>query len=115
MRFSTGKRVVLILLMAAAILTLLPANEHAAENSAKDQAALSRSTASRVPQTANPFGLNSLVDTRWDIYEIISHKALPAGQFADTLIEQLFNWSGKPSGQALDDDLTLIVADYQHV
>ena len=216
--------------MAAALLTLLPVNEHAAENSAKDQVALNRSTESQAPQTANPFGLNSLVDTRWDIYEIIfgmflsliglalillsllrwktvdlslisfgalcflygartkafqfffdiplekkiyefrekgtvlgqfediqfknitytlqfgdrillytdeivetsnsthtlfgldrfkefiiSHTALPAGQFADALIEQLLNWSGEPSGKSLDDDLTLIVADYQHV
>ena len=46
---------------------------------------------------------------------IKSHSALPAGQFADALIRQLFNWSGKPSEEALDDDLTLIIADYQHV
>jgi serine phosphatase RsbU (regulator of sigma subunit) len=46
---------------------------------------------------------------------IESHAQLPAGQFADTLIQNLFNWSGKPSEEALDDDLTLIVADYKHV
>ena len=46
---------------------------------------------------------------------IASYAPLPAGQFADELIRQLFNWSGKPSEEALDDDLTLIVADYQHV
>ena len=40
---------------------------------------------------------------------IKSHAALPAGQFADALIRQLFDWSGKPSAEALD------VADYQHV
>jgi serine phosphatase RsbU (regulator of sigma subunit) len=45
---------------------------------------------------------------------IKSHSQLPAGQFADALIRHLFNWSGKPSEGALDDDLTLIVADYQH-
>ena len=45
---------------------------------------------------------------------IVSNAQLPAGQFADALIRQLFNWSGKPSEEALDDDLTLIVADYQH-
>jgi sigma-B regulation protein RsbU (phosphoserine phosphatase) len=45
---------------------------------------------------------------------IMSHAQLPAGQFADELIRQLFYWSGKPSEEALDDDLTLIVADYQH-
>jgi serine phosphatase RsbU (regulator of sigma subunit) len=46
---------------------------------------------------------------------IMSHAQLPAGEFADALIRELFNWSGKPSEEALDDDLTLIVADYQHV
>ena len=45
---------------------------------------------------------------------IRSHSQLPAGQFADALIRQLINWSGRPSEEALDDDLTLIVADYQH-
>lgn len=45
---------------------------------------------------------------------IMSHAQLPAGPFADALIRELFNWSGKPSEEALDDDLTLIVADYQH-
>ena len=46
---------------------------------------------------------------------IVSHARLPADQFADTLIRHLLNWSGKPSKEALDDDLTLIAADYQHV
>ena len=46
---------------------------------------------------------------------IMSHAQLPAGQFADALIRHLLNWSGKPSEKALDDDLTLIIADYQHV
>ena len=46
---------------------------------------------------------------------IMSHGELPAGQFADALIRQLFSWSGKPSEKALDDDLTLVVVDYQHV
>ena len=45
---------------------------------------------------------------------IASNAQLPAGQFADALIRQIFNWSGKPSEETLDDDLTLIVADYQH-
>jgi sigma-B regulation protein RsbU (phosphoserine phosphatase) len=45
---------------------------------------------------------------------IVSHAKLPAGQFADALIQQIFKWSGKPSEDSLDDDLTLIVADYQH-
>ena len=45
---------------------------------------------------------------------IVFHAELPAGQFADALIRQLFNGSGKPSEEALDDDLTLIVADVLH-
>jgi hypothetical protein len=54
------------------------------------------------------FGFDRLKDF------IASHTQLPAGQFADALIRQLFNWSGQPSAEALDDDLTLIVADYKH-
>jgi sigma-B regulation protein RsbU (phosphoserine phosphatase) len=46
---------------------------------------------------------------------IKTHASLPAGQFADVLIQHLFNWSDKRSEEALDDDLTLIVVDYQHV
>ncbi len=45
---------------------------------------------------------------------IVSNAQLPAGEFADALIRQIFNWSGRPSEETLDDDLTLIVADYQH-
>jgi hypothetical protein len=45
---------------------------------------------------------------------IVSQAKLPADQFVDALIRQLFDWSGKPSEEALDDDLTLIVADYKH-
>jgi hypothetical protein len=45
----------------------------------------------------------------------MSHAQLQTGPFADALIRELFNWSGKPSAEALDDDLILIVADYQHV
>jgi serine phosphatase RsbU (regulator of sigma subunit) len=54
------------------------------------------------------FGFDRLKDF------IVSHAQLPAGQFADALIRQLFNWTGKPSEEALDDDLTLIVVDYQY-
>jgi hypothetical protein len=39
---------------------------------------------------------------------------LPADAFADTFIEHLFNWSGKRPEKTLEDDLTLIVVDYQH-
>ena len=45
---------------------------------------------------------------------IVSQAKLPADQFVDALIRQLFDWSGRPSEEALDDDLTLIVADYKH-
>jgi len=58
--------------------------------------------------TRTLFGLERLKEF------IRSHAQLRAGQFADALIRELFNWSGKPSEEALDDDLTLIVADYQH-
>lgn len=67
---------------------------------------------SSTPNTAGP---QSMVLARPDLYEIISHARLAAGQFTDVLIRHLLNWSGKPSEEALDDDLTLIVADYQHV
>jgi serine phosphatase RsbU (regulator of sigma subunit) len=43
-----------------------------------------------------------------------AHAELPADEFADTFIEHLFNWSGKRTEKSLDDDLTLIVADYKH-
>jgi serine phosphatase RsbU (regulator of sigma subunit) len=54
------------------------------------------------------FGFNRLKDL------IRTHAKLPVDQFADTIIRHLFSWSGKNSEQALDDDLTLIVADYKH-
>jgi serine phosphatase RsbU (regulator of sigma subunit) len=54
------------------------------------------------------FGFSRLKDL------IRTHAKLPADQFADTIIRHLFSWSGKNSEQALDDDLTLIVADYKH-
>ena len=63
-------------------------------------------------ETPNPthtlFGLERLKEF------IMSHTQLPAGQFADALIRQIFDWSGKPSEEALDDDLTLIVVDNKH-
>ena len=43
-----------------------------------------------------------------------AHAELPADEFADTFIEHLFNWSGKRTEKSLDDDLTLIVVDYQY-
>jgi len=36
---------------------------------------------------------------------------LPAGRFADVLLERLRAWSGRPPSQGFDDDLTLVVAD----
>ena len=111
MRMLIGKQILLIFLIAFALFTFLPTVQHAAENTAKDPSALNASAASKVPQTANSFGLNSMVHTRWDIHEIMSHAELPSDQFADALIRHLFDWSGKPSEEALDDDLTLIVVD----
>jgi serine phosphatase RsbU (regulator of sigma subunit) len=65
-----------------------------------------------IVETSNPantlFGFDRLKEF------IISYAQLPAGQFADAIIRQIFNWSGKSSEEALDDDLTLIVADYKH-
>jgi sigma-B regulation protein RsbU (phosphoserine phosphatase) len=43
-----------------------------------------------------------------------AHAELPADEFADTFIAHLVNWSGKRTEKSLDDDLTLIVADYKH-
>ena len=45
---------------------------------------------------------------------ITSHASLPVGNFADGLVQHISNWSGKHSDEALDDDLTLVVADYQN-
>lgn len=36
---------------------------------------------------------------------------LSAGRFADALLERLHAWSGRPSNQSFDDDLTLVVVD----
>jgi sigma-B regulation protein RsbU (phosphoserine phosphatase) len=55
------------------------------------------------------FGYNRLKDF------ITRHADLSANQFADRFIQHLFDWSAKSSGEALDDDLTLIVADYKRV
>jgi serine phosphatase RsbU (regulator of sigma subunit) len=45
---------------------------------------------------------------------ITSHASLPVGQFADVFIQGIFSWSGKHSEDTLDDDLTLIVADFEN-
>jgi sigma-B regulation protein RsbU (phosphoserine phosphatase) len=45
---------------------------------------------------------------------ITSHADLSVGNFADGLIQCISNWSGKNIDEALDDDLTLVVADYKN-
>jgi serine phosphatase RsbU (regulator of sigma subunit) len=42
---------------------------------------------------------------------ITSHGHLSATDFADSLLNHLAQWSGKPSNASLDDDLTLVVLD----
>jgi len=54
------------------------------------------------------FGLNHFKEF------ITSHANLSVGNFADGLIQRISNWSGKHSGEALDDDLTLVVADFKN-
>ena len=65
-----------------------------------------------IVETSNPantlFGFDRLKEF------IMSHAQQSVGQFADALIRRIFNWSGKSSEETLDDDLTLIVADYKH-
>ncbi len=45
---------------------------------------------------------------------ITSCASLPVGQFADNLIQQVTGWSGKNAQESLDDDLTLVVADFEN-
>jgi len=45
---------------------------------------------------------------------ITSHASLSAGYFADELIQHISSWSGKHLDAALDDDLTLVVADFKN-
>ena len=45
---------------------------------------------------------------------ITSHANLSVGNFADGLIQGISTWSGKHIGEALDDDLTLVVADFKN-
>ena len=44
-----------------------------------------------------------------------SHANLSVGNFADGLIQRISNWSGKYIDEALDDDLTLVVAEYKSI
>jgi len=41
------------------------------------------------------------------------HHDLPASQFADTLLDRLSVWSGRPSGEGPDDDVTLLTIHFQ--
>ena len=52
----------------------------------------------------------------WDNFKefITSCANLPVGQFADDLIQQVTGWSGKSAQELLDDDLTLVVADFEN-
>ena len=52
----------------------------------------------------------------WDHFKefITSHANLSVGNFADGLIQGISNWSGKHIGEALDDDLTLVVAEFKN-
>jgi serine phosphatase RsbU (regulator of sigma subunit) len=52
----------------------------------------------------------------WDNFKkfISSRASLPAGQFADDLIQQVTDWSGIESQERLDDDLTLVIADFEN-
>jgi sigma-B regulation protein RsbU (phosphoserine phosphatase) len=42
-----------------------------------------------------------------------SNSALRAKPFSDKLIDELSRWSGQPSGGAQEDDITLVVLDFQ--
>ena len=52
----------------------------------------------------------------WELFKefMTSHANLSAGQFADELIQRVTGWSGKHSHETLDDDLTLVVADFKN-
>jgi serine phosphatase RsbU (regulator of sigma subunit) len=52
----------------------------------------------------------------WDLFKeyITSRASLPVGQFADDLIQRITGWSGKHSEETLDDDLTLVIADFEN-
>ncbi len=46
---------------------------------------------------------------------IEAHEYLPADRFAETFLEHLSNWSGKRFEEAADDDLTLLVVDFENI
>jgi serine phosphatase RsbU (regulator of sigma subunit) len=45
---------------------------------------------------------------------ITSHATISVGIFADGLIQHISRWSGKRTDEAFDDDLTLVVADFEN-
>ena len=52
----------------------------------------------------------------WDRFKsfIKSNGGLDAGQFSDRLLDDISRWSGRPSKGSLDDDLTLMVVDFEN-
>ncbi|HVB38076.1 MAG TPA: PP2C family protein-serine/threonine phosphatase, partial [Vicinamibacterales bacterium] len=64
-----------------------------------------------VTEAANPagefFGLERLRDF------LRRHASLPAGPFADTLLQELSAWIGRTTGH--DDDVTIVVVDFSDV
>jgi uncharacterized integral membrane protein len=60
-------------------------------------------------ETSNPSG--SFFGEGFFKTFIEAHAHVSAENFADKLLQHLDEWSGKPSGDSLDDDLTLIVVD----
>ena len=42
-----------------------------------------------------------------------SNHNLGAGKFADSLLDELSNWSEHPKGQAQEDDITLLAIDFR--
>jgi len=53
----------------------------------------------------------------WDRFKafIQSKSGLDADQFSDRLLDDISNWAGKRSKGSLDDDLTLLVVDFENV
>jgi len=45
---------------------------------------------------------------------LAKHAALPADRFATAFLDEISRWVGPSSGQRQDDDITLLVLDFQH-
>ena len=43
-----------------------------------------------------------------------THHSLTADTFADSLLDELSNWSEHPRGNGQEDDITLLVIDFQN-